>query len=156
MPILNVAKLLVLPNPYHVLDHRGMPAGAVRLDPDPQISAGQRLYIGAEPSSKVLETRTRAEVAAGLAPTVEERSFVFTSTPVEIDDTTYHRARLKHGELLPADASTHKRVLGGKVPFVAPAAALAKARLAAIAAWKAEHEDENPAFVAAESTPTPN
>lgn len=153
--ILNPRKLRVVVNQHHALDHQGRPSGAVRLDPAE--SAGMRLYIGARLGSvEILVERDRVEQSAGLAPTVQVNRWVFDERPQEIDDTATHRAWLRQGCLFPADEATHRTVFGRdpRRPFVLPALAIAEARAKAIVAWQAEHDGEEPAFVAEEATTT--
>lgn len=155
MNLLSAKPLRIFPNPYHAIDHQGLPAGAARRDPDFQISAGMRLYVAADLAEvRILAQRDRVERSAGLAPTVQEHAWYFvTDRATGIEDTAYHRALIKSGEIFPADEGTHRRAFGRNQkthPFVEPREAITRSRQQAIETWKAEHEEEEPAFVEVE------
>lgn len=147
--ILNKTPLRVVANPYLTLDNTGFPTGAARLDPE--VSAGGRLYIGAQlVGADVLATRNAAEISAGLAPTLQINRWAFSLDPIDIADTPYHRNILRQGVIFVADEKTHRTIFGASRKFQTPTEALAASRLAIIDEWKAEHEGEEPAFVTAE------
>lgn len=147
--------LQVIPNPYLTLDQFGRPSGATRLDPDREVSAGQRRYIGARlASAQILAERKNDDKDSGLAPTLQANRWVFrTDKPVGIPDTTYHRDRLRDGSLFAWDEGTHRRAFSepNDPPFTPPAERLARAREAVLADWRVHHDGKDPAFVAEEA-----
>ena len=129
----------VVANPYCALDANGNPCGAVALDPD--AASGAERHIGAKRTTQTLAKfggvdalgRTIADPrGAGLY----ETTWAFSSDPVTVHDTPYHRQRLACGELFPADRET-ARLLG--VVFVEPDKALAAAKAAAAASYALAH-----------------
>lgn len=131
--------LRVVANPFCALDANGAPCGAVQLDPD--ASNGAERHIGAKRTTRTLVKfggvdalgRTIADPrGAGLYETTWE----FSSEPVTVHDTPYHRQRIACGELFPADRET-AAALG--VAFVEPSKALASAKAAAATAFAQAH-----------------
>lgn len=129
----------VVANPFCALDEHGNPCGAVQLDPD--ASNGAERHIGAKRTTRALvrfggvDSRGRAlsdPRGAGLY----ETTWAFSSEPVEVHDTPYHRQRIACGELFAADRET-AQALG--VAFVEPAKALAAAKAAAALAHAQTH-----------------
>lgn len=128
------ATLRVLPNPFSALDAEGMPAGAVRYDPDVG-RPGVVHFVGAEMVREVLDE----EAFKGnreRQPRFRRRRtrFTWSQAPVVIPATKYHVERVRAGELLPADKDS-ARVC--RVWFVEPARALAAARDRAITDYRA-------------------
>lgn len=128
--------LLVFPVPFAALDAEGMPAASVRFDP-PMGRKNEVHFIGCTLERKVVEKRTRAEGRQ----TLYETAFHYELSPQSIPHTDYHVQRIRHGELLAADAATAKRV---GVPFVPPTQAFERARHAAIAAWTDQYGEPPP------------
>lgn len=129
----------VVANPFCALDASGNPCGAVALDPD--AANGAERHIGAKRTTKTLVKfggvdglgRTIADPrGAGLY----ETTWAFSSEPVTVHDTAYHRQRIACGELLPADRET-AAALG--VAFIEPTKALAAAKAEAAALYALAH-----------------
>ena len=146
MHLLSDRPLVVWPNPFHALDHKGRPACAVRLDPD--VSAGERRYIGAACKAELLrkftdEDHPGAAVADDHAGHYDV-TFDFEFAPVEVPDTGYHRDRIRDGELIPGNKSSARRSWAGgiKREFEEPIALLKRERDAASELWSQEHDGE--------------
>lgn len=144
MALLSPKTLKVHPNPFHALDHKGRPACAVRLDPDE--SGGDRRYIGAVRKSVLVTGKKyddRNDPQSG--PDGEyDVGFEFDLAAVDIPDTHYHRARLRDGELIPADESTAVRggVIKDPKDFKAAKDVLEAERARATEHLKKEHDAE--------------
>jgi hypothetical protein len=123
--------LLVYPVPFTALDARGMPAAAVRFDPQTG-RANEVHFIGCDREHRLVERRKRAEGRQS----VYASTFRYDLAPQAITHTDYHVQRIRHGELIAADAAT-ARIAG--VPFVQPVTAFERARYAAIRRWEAEY-----------------
>lgn len=128
--------LLVFPVPFAALDASGMPAAAVRFDP-PTGRRNEVHFIGCTRQNTLVERRKRAEGRQSVYAT----SFRYDLAPQRITHTDYHVQRIRHGELIAADAATAK--IAG-VPFVAPATAFECARSAAIQRWEQEYSAPPP------------
>lgn len=144
--------LRVVANPYAELDGLGRLAGRVQLDPD--AAAGSLRYIGARLEAEILvkfagEGRDGKPISDPRGTHLQDTRWRFSGDVEGIPDTPHHRAALRDGSILPADASTHRAIFGASRPFVEPDKALAEARARALAAWRAEH-DTDPAFLADE------
>jgi len=128
--------LRVVPNPFAApLDHNGHPCGAVQYDPEHSPFVR---YIGATRDDKVTEKRQANDIRGHR---VEVR-WVFDLSPVDIEDTNYHRGMIATGELLAVEESTAKR---GGLKVLAPYAdALRVARSKVIDAWAKEHDGDAP------------
>jgi hypothetical protein len=138
--------LKVLPNPYFVLDHEGMPAGAVRWDPEVG-RPGTIHHIGVTVTRAVVPNgqgnRTAAYPENAKRPANQRRRavrFQWAQEPVEIPMSAGHRAAVRNGTILAADKETARACL---IYFVPPAQALQEARERAIAKWNAA-TGENP------------
>lgn len=134
--------LRVYPNPYVFVDGDGRLAGTCPTHAIPGgHTPGQRRFVGAALQATVLEQGDPEK----LVPHVQDTTVDFHVEPVEVPDTPdfYYRQRIMHGELVVADEATAK-ALGRD--FEDPARVLAHARIAAIVRFKAEHDNEDPAF----------
>jgi hypothetical protein len=144
MPATNLPKraLRVVANPYLFVDHAGRLAGACPLDPDE--SAGERRFIGAEIDvelSRIVEKRPANDPRGDRSDVV----WKFFTDVVEIANTPMHRQHVRSGDVLAADERTHY-ACGAPGKFQEPSIVLAALRSAAIEAWKAQHEGDAPAF----------
>lgn len=132
MPRPKKPPLMVLANPWIHLDHLGRPAGACPMDLPP----GQKGYVGASidrESTQILDMPGKHELRSHVQDTV----WKFSSDPQPVPCTPFYIARLRTGELFPADMATAKAA--GLKAFMPPAEALAKAKADAAKAWDAEH-----------------
>ena len=129
--------LRVFADPYAALDHEGRPAHACPTDP--AHTGPERRWVGAklhaDTALKKLDAATHEAVRAGLHEHPQDTMFEFSDEAEELPRTPYYLARLKHGELIAADAET-ARAAG--VRFEDPELVLARSRLKAIRHWKAE------------------
>jgi hypothetical protein len=128
--------LLAYPNPFIHLDHDGYPAGACPCDMPEHVGMTTRRWVGAEldpAATMLLEKLTEEERRYRDAR--QQTRFLFTfSEPTKLPVTEYYKDRLRHGEILPADADSAR--LGG-IDFMPPAQALAQAKTDACAKWVA-------------------
>jgi hypothetical protein len=128
--------LLVYAVPFSALDANGMPAGAVRYDPATgRVNAVH--FIGCARHHRLVERRRRNEGRQSVYAT----SFRYDLAPEAITHTDYHVQRIRHGELIPANAATAK--IAG-VPFVAPTTAFERARYVAIRNWEQQYGSPPP------------
>jgi hypothetical protein len=130
--------LLVLPNPYAALDKNGMPAGAVRYDPEVG-RPGVVHYIGVEVTKKPIDTPENK--AREQREQRRETTFVWAQRPLQIPGTAFHVDLVRTGQILAADQPTARAC---KIWFVPPAKALEQARQAATARWEAERGEKPP------------
>lgn len=121
--------LRVMPNPFAApLDHEGRPCAAVQYDP--QHSHFVR-HIGAQRVETITEKRKGR-------PDKIVVTWTFDVSPVDIEDTQFHRDRIASGELLAADAETSKRV-GLKI-HADPLERLRVACAERLTEWVRDHE----------------
>jgi hypothetical protein len=128
--------LRVFANPYVHLDPSGRPCGACPVDP--AHLPDRREWVGAwldAERTKVLSTPEKGEVRAP----VQETIFAFSQDAIELPATPGYLDRIRSGELLAANAPTAQ---AAGIVFVAPDAALERARTAAVAAWRALYGEE--------------
>ncbi|MGN6103713.1 MAG: hypothetical protein ACTHU0_01285 [Kofleriaceae bacterium] len=119
--------LRVVPNPFAApLDQHGRPCGFVRHDPD---HPAAQEYIGARMVREVIGNRRPPNHPQ--ATRLDSRLH-YDLTPRPIVDTSYHRKRVRDGDLLPADDATARRC---GVKFEPPAKRLASLEEAAIAEY---------------------
>jgi hypothetical protein len=147
MPHLSDRPLVVYPNPFHALDHKGRPACAVRLDPDFEVSAGERRYIGAKLTSTMTQKfHEKNHPGLAMGKGHYDRVWAFDIAPTPIPDTHYHRDRIRDGELVAADKRTFRAAMGGgsKKKFIEPLQLLLQSREAAAEHWSREQDDEDP------------
>ncbi len=133
-------RLSVFPNPYLALDHDGYPAGACQTDRMEHVGETVRSWVGAAIDEKQTfhtEKLSTFEQAFRF-PTQQTRFRFDLVNPTMLPVTQYYRDRVRDGELIPADAVTAKLC---EVPFVEPREALAKAKAAAIADWRARYQE---------------
>jgi hypothetical protein len=126
--------LFVYPNPFIHLDHDGYPAGACPCDMPEHVGMTTRRLVGAEfdpDGTFLLEKLSQEESRYRDARQQTRFKFDFTA-PTMLPVTEYYKDRLRHGEILPADAAT--AALGG-IKFVPAAEALAKSKAEAAAKW---------------------
>ena len=100
--------LRVYPNPWTFIDHRGKPAGVVRLDYHEHNT--NRAWVGARIKTA---TKTREAVAEVIRGKVfrsgsdsHELEWEFDSTPVEIPNSVYYRDAIVTGQLIAADKAS--------------------------------------------------
>jgi hypothetical protein len=129
-------RLRVVPNPYCELDVDGDPAGAVPRVDLRNSHREQRTVRGEKVSQSV--SSLTVLIGATIDPERSKRrpKYVFSADELQIANCREHRAYVKHGALFAADVLTAKAC---EVPFVAPKAALTKARDAAAAAYLADN-----------------
>jgi hypothetical protein len=133
--------LSVVPNPYLVLDHEGRPSCVVRYDPAFG-RKGEVTYVGATLArEKISRDDTQGRHDLDDRHALWDITYKYSMTPLSIENTDYHLARIREGSILAADEATAK--FAG-VEFVDLAKALDMAKAKAVADWKADHEDEDP------------
>ena len=136
--------LRVLANPWHHLDHEGMPAGACACDPNEHNP--NRAFVGAKLSAE--ETR-KAMPEKGI--TARHRvTFEFSEEAQELPNTEYYRRAVNSGELIAADAETAKLCGFKRDGFSDPKALLAAEREKAATQFYANYGEWPPFFGAAE------
>lgn len=144
-----ILTLSVIANPYAHLDHEGRPCGAVLLDPVDHHAYGEatvdavtgqpryepRRYVGAEldtHSTKIVRKAGPQGLGASGQSDLQDTVWKFSDEPQTIPQTNYYLARIRDGELIPADAET--AALAGRA-FVEPKLALANAKTHALGLW---------------------
>lgn len=139
---------LVYPNPFIHMDHDGYPAGVCHCDLLEHVG-NVRKWVGArldQDQTTPLEKLSKEETGYRFARQQTRFSFDF-SEPTRVPVTEYYRDRLRGGEILPADAATHK-LAGLEGDFVPARQALAKAKEEALKLWRANYgPDERPALI---------
>lgn len=135
---MKTATLLVLPNPYSALDAEGMPAGAVRYDPEVG-RPGVIEYIGVAVSKKPVDDK--ANLQREKREQRRKTTFRWTPKPVQIPATPYHKDLVRSGQILAADQATAREC---KIWFVPPKVALEQAKAKAIDEWRATHGQRPP------------
>lgn len=132
------ATLLVLPNPYFALDANGMPACAVRYDPE-RGRPGVVHFVGAEMIKQVVDTpeNRRRE------PRFQRRTtrYTWSQVPITIPNTPLHIGYVRSGALLAVDRATAREC---GIWFVEPGKAIAQTKAREIAAWRASHGEDPP------------
>ncbi len=135
----------VFPNPWHTLDHNGLPCGTVPFDP--VHGGGARRWVGASIASAVPENKPKTLMqkrmkSGNVARLMSEEEIIHPRWSFELTEPTllpaipYYLGAIRTGELIAADAET--AALAG-VKFVERDAAL----LAAFKAGVARHEREH-------------
>jgi hypothetical protein len=134
--------LKVYPNPYIFVDGEGRLAGACPTHAvEGGHTPGQRRFVGASLDAKITKQGDPTKLEAH----EQDTTAAYLTDPIEVPDTPdfYYRQRIAHVELVIADSETAKAI--GR-PFEDPARVLGRARLEAIARFKAEHDGEAPSF----------
>lgn len=128
--------LRVLPNPYTYVDEDGQACGTCAME-----APIQGRWVGAEMASVELgdEPKQYAMIERRQKP-----SWKFASDAVVVPCTDYYKERVRHGDLICADAESFVKA-GVRGDFEEPATLLAAERAKAIAHFKATHGVE-PAF----------
>jgi len=131
------AMLMVLPNPWHTVDHFGRPAGAFPRERHAN-TLGHQGYVGA-----VAVTTTPEPRAAGdLRSPEQDTCWQFSKEPVSVPDNKYYRDALRSGELLPGDL---KSARAAGLEHREYASLIAAAKIAAEAKWRAAFGESLPA-----------
>ena len=134
--------LRVHPNPYTFVDHKGRAAGTFPVDTADHFQdrdAGRKVGSRVDgDKTKILSTPAPGEIRGHIQDTVHE----YDAEPVVLPRTHHYMAGIRSGALIPADEATAAAV---GMKFVQPGEALAKARHAAIAQYRAQY-GEDPAF----------
>jgi hypothetical protein len=150
--------LRVLPNPYFVLDAQGMPAGAVRWDPEVG-RPGTIHYVGCEVTRSVIpdkemvgERGYESNVQRSARERRRKVSFRWSWEPVTIPASAAHKEAVRIGTLLAADKATAREC---RVWFVPPQRALADARQKAIDEWYAANGERLPVSTWADAVGLP-
>ena len=134
--------LLVLPNPYGMVDHNGQPCLAVKMASPEHVPYGTHRYVGAKIVDAV-EVRPAVETRVGdvvhqTAPADHEITWEFSSEPVEVPDIGYYREHIsRNGDLIAANKYTAERC--GITKFTDPKAFLAAAKELAKKQWDTQH-----------------
>ena len=142
--------LSVVANPFVCpLSPDGFPVAMVAFDPDQlPVGAPPRL-IGAQLVRTIVESRANE---GGRRQSRREAKVFYNLTAQAIPDTAYHRALVRSGELLAADADTWRIVSPPKKDddrkFAAPDIRLAADASERIAEWSEAHPDEAPPVAA--------
>lgn len=135
--------LSVLPNPWIYIDERGIPNGTVLYDPT-VIPPQQRRMIGAKIAKADLVVKPVVERVGHLTSTIRhqrhEITYQFSTRPVRIENTDYHRGEICRGTLIAADRET-AQACGFGDSFEEPHAHLAKLRELAKAKYRRENPD---------------
>lgn len=141
--------LNVYANPYASLDHEGRPSGTVLLDPVEHHPYGEptidgvtgdhrwepRRYVGAEldtDKTKIIRRATAHGLGQSAQSHLQDTVWKFSSEPQSLPLTNYYLARLRDGEIFPADAET-AAVIGRR--FVPYEEALQSAKTHALGLW---------------------
>jgi len=132
---------MVLPNPYHTLDHDGRPAGVCPKERTPT-TVGHQGRVGAE----LHATRPEKLPDGHQGTPAQETRWQFSKEPLQVKDQHgYYRQALRDGALFAADQHTHKMVFGaGDQTYRSYADALASAKARANADWRAAHNEDSP------------
>lgn len=155
--------LRAIPNPFHHLDHRGVPASAYPFDPG---HSPDRRWVGATvdrsegadglPRTRKMDTdgdltailpRGRLKgrtVYVDRAPRKRVQFAFDVETPVDLPPgSSHYLLGFRERSLIPADAATAKAV---GLSFVDPKAVLRNAAAHAVTVWTREHDGEAPDF----------
>ena len=141
--------LSVYCNPFASLDHEGRPSGVVLMDPVEHHSYGAATvdsvtgeprwepsrYVGATLDAEATTiTKRAAAQGRGLSgqADLQDTVWAFSSEPQTVPLTSYYLARIRDGELIPADAQS--AAVAGR-PFVPYETAIQSARTHALGLW---------------------
>lgn len=135
----------VLANPWAAIDHKARPAGAVMLDPVEHYQGGGK-YVGAKLEAVQTAPKQWRRVGKHVETTMEaeyDRVWIFSNAPADIPSiqgrpSDYYLDRIRHNELIPADAAC---AAAAGVPFVEPAMVIAESRAARKAEWDSQYGD---------------
>lgn len=144
--------LLVLPNPYSAVDHKGRPAGAFPLEDEDPALPGHR-HVGAT-------KRIHADADDHFGDLVWD----FATEPVVIQNTAHHRhgvmsgTTLEGAQLIAADEATAKECGIAKEDFKSPKEIQAHTKTVMLARWQQENDGATalaPAPIAKNPEPEP-
>lgn len=140
---MTVSMLCVVLNKWATVDASGNPKGVCIRDP--KITRGSRDYIGMNLNieESVLPNHIDGEKEPEFGRTYgpgtlrpkgakETVSHAYVNETVSIENTPFHRERIRHGDLFAADRATFKAVFSTVDGFEEPASMLEKARLRAL------------------------
>ena len=144
--------LLVLPNPYSAVDHKGRPAGAFPLEDEDPALPGHR-HVGAT-------KRIHADAGDHFGDLVWD----FATEPVVIQNTAHHRhgvmsgTTLEGAQLIAADEATAKECGIAKEDIKSPKEIQAHTKAVMLARWQQENDGApalDPAPIAKNPEPAP-
>jgi hypothetical protein len=129
--------LRVYADPYGALDHEGRPA---HVCPKELPTSAHDRWVGAhlhaDTKLKQVDAHVLESVRAGLHEHPQDTLYDFDEAPVELPVTPYYLQRIKHGEIVAADAATAREA---GVKFEDPQLVIARSRMKAIRHWRREH-----------------
>lgn len=132
--------LKVWPNPFHALDHEGVPCALLPYEPegDGVTTFDDRRFVGAHLQAKITQTFQRGDARHA----IQRTSVKYTNEEVTVRNTAYYAHAILRGEIFAADEASAKAV--GIQKFLPPGEGLQLEKEAAIGLWeRAAHEEHD-------------